>query len=195
MRCTSDAQTRGRAHTATLSPGRFRSTNDVIFLGLPGATAMASLFDAKLTGFPATRPAWVTLAMFGRSPAANTSALAPSVNCAARSDDPAKMNSTDVPGLSDLNCLPISLKLLISDDDANTVIDVVGRLCTPQPARARARTAPVANARFDRLLINLTLTTRVRGAGIRLRPVAQPHQVLTTWQNYVKSLAQRWIVA
>jgi hypothetical protein len=36
------------------------------------------------------------------------------------------MNSTEVPGFSDSNCLPIAVRLLIIDDEANTVMVAVG---------------------------------------------------------------------
>ena len=107
-----------------------------MFFGLPGATAMVSVFDAKFTGSPASRPACAALSMFLVSAEANTSAGAPCVNCVTRSEDPAKENSTDAPGLSVLNCSPISVNVFLSDAAANTIS------VRPRGARPRDVAAP-----------------------------------------------------
>src|SRR5262249_47541957 len=52
---------------------------------------------------------------------ANTSAGAPWVNWVTRSDDPAKENSMSAPGLSVLNCSPISVNDFFSDAAAKTI--------------------------------------------------------------------------
>jgi hypothetical protein len=59
------------------------------------------------------------------------------------------MNSTEAPGFSASNCLPIAVRLLIIDDDANTVIDVVGGCeCELQPAET-INTIPAAIGSFN----------------------------------------------
>src|SRR5690242_21957363 len=83
---------------------------------------MVSVFDAKLTGSPASSPACAALSMFLVSAEANTSACAPWVNWVTRSDEPAKENSTSAPGLSALNCSPMLVNDFFNDAAANTVI-------------------------------------------------------------------------
>jgi hypothetical protein len=60
------------------------------------------------------------------------------------------MNSTEAPGFSASNCLPIAVRLLIIDDDANTVMVVVegcdGGL---QAASEITKPIPVAIANFN----------------------------------------------
>src|SRR6476469_4414618 len=51
---------------------------------------------------------------------AKTSAGAPWVNWVTRSEEPAKENSTDVPGLSVLNCSPMAVNVDFSEAAANT---------------------------------------------------------------------------
>ena len=82
---------------------------------------MVSVLEAKVTAGPASRPACSTLLMVLPSAAANTSAGAPWVNCVARSAEPAKENSTSVPGLSVVNCAPMSENAVFSDAAAKTV--------------------------------------------------------------------------
>ena len=61
------------------------------------------------------------------------------------------MNSTDVPGFSASNCLPIAVRLVIIDDDANTVIDVVaGCDCESHPLAETTNRIPAAIVRFNR---------------------------------------------
>ena len=74
MRWVADPHGTGGAQTTTINPGLSRSAKEVMFLGLPGATAMTRVFDAKLTGSPASRPALAALSMFVVSAEANTSA-------------------------------------------------------------------------------------------------------------------------
>ena len=101
-------------------PFAARSLNDTIFFGFPGAVTIVSVLDAKFTGSPATSFASVALSMFFVSADANTSAGAPCVNWVTRSEDPAKENSMSLPGLSVLNCSPMSVKDFFSDAGAKT---------------------------------------------------------------------------
>ncbi len=60
------------------------------------------------------------------------------------------MNSTEVPGFSASNCLPIAVRLLIIADDANTVMDVVaGCDCEPQPLAKTTDRIPTAIVCFN----------------------------------------------
>jgi hypothetical protein len=74
----------------------------------------------------------------------------PTANCAASSDELAKMNSTEVPGFSASNCFPIAVRLLIIADDAYTVMDVVGCGCPLQPLAETANSTPAAIVCFNR---------------------------------------------
>jgi hypothetical protein len=98
--------------------------NEAIFFGLPGATAMVSVLDAKFTGSLASSPACAALSMFLVSADAKTSAWAPWVSWVTRSDEPANENSTEAPGFSVLNCSPMSVKVCFSEAAANTMIFV-----------------------------------------------------------------------
>ena len=93
--------------------------------GFPGGVTMVSVLVAKLTGSPATSPASVAFFMFAASAEANTSAGAPWVSWVTRSDEPAKLNVTFVPGLSFLNCSPNSVNVDFNDAAANTVTSPV----------------------------------------------------------------------
>ena len=95
--------------------------NEATFFGLPGAVTIVSVLEAKLTGSPASRSAWAALSMFFVSAEANTSAGAPWVNWVTRSEEPAKENSMSVPGLSVLNCSPISVNDFFNDAAAKTM--------------------------------------------------------------------------
>src|ERR1700682_3039014 len=146
-----DVQAPGSPHTATRTPGRVRSANEATWSRLPGAVAMTRLFAANGTGAASTRPAFATADMLSWSPDTKTSTSAPSNNCAESSDELAKMNSTDVPGFSASNCLPIAVRLVIIDDDANTVIDVVaGCGCESHPLAETTNRIPTAIVRFNR---------------------------------------------
>jgi hypothetical protein len=59
--------------------------------------------------------------MFAVSAEANTSAGAPAMSCATRSDDPAKLNVTVDPGFSCWKIVPMWVKVALSDAAANTV--------------------------------------------------------------------------
>jgi hypothetical protein len=69
------------------------------------------------------------------------------------------MNSTEVPGFSASNCLPIAVRLVIMADDANTVMDVVagcdGEL---QPLAEATNRIPTAIVCFNRPHIGLDHT-------------------------------------
>ena len=56
--------------------------------GLPGGTAISSVFEAKVTGSDPIRSSAVSLSMLASSAVAKTSAGAPSWICATRSDEP-----------------------------------------------------------------------------------------------------------
>src|SRR4051812_36126323 len=86
------------AQRATLVPGRARSANPVMCLGLPFPTAITSWFLAKLTGVPAALPASVTVFMLAGAAEAKTSAGAPWLICVASAELPAKLNVTVAPG-------------------------------------------------------------------------------------------------
>src|SRR6478609_8448262 len=82
---------------------------------------MVKVLDATLTGAPSRSPACAALSMLRVSADANTSAGAPWVSCVTRSEEPAKENSTDVPGLSVLNCSPMAVNEDFNDAAANTM--------------------------------------------------------------------------
>src|SRR5690606_37872165 len=88
--------------------------------GLSGGTAICSTLRAKTSGSPSAKPPSVTLSMLGTSAEANTSAGAPSAICWARSELPAKENSTVEP-VSSSNRSPRSVKTSVSEAAANTV--------------------------------------------------------------------------
>ena len=87
------------AHTTTFSSGSVRSGSPVTPAGLSIGTTMVMVFVANTVG-DAVRPSAVAIAMVGSSAVASTSPGAPCCNWATRSDDPAKLNRTVVPGLS-----------------------------------------------------------------------------------------------
>lgn len=87
----------------TLTPGLARSAKEPMLRGFPGAVTMTSVLAAKFVGFPASSPALTTVSICAVSADANTSALAPCVSWVASSEEPAKSNSTPLPGLSALN--------------------------------------------------------------------------------------------
>ena len=66
--------------------------------GLSGGTAISNVFEAKISGVPSTRLSPVALSMFFVSAEANTSAGAPCCSWVTRSEEPAKLNVTLVPG-------------------------------------------------------------------------------------------------
>ena len=112
--------------------------------------AITRLFAAIGTGVESIRPAFATADMLSRSPDTNTSASLPYDNSAERSDELAKMNSTEVPGVSASNRLPIAVRLLIIADDANTVMDVVaGSDCELQPLAETTNSIPTAIVCFN----------------------------------------------
>src|SRR3981081_4407176 len=107
--------------------------------GFPGAVMMVRVFDANVTGSPAGRPALAALSMLVVAAEANTSAGAPWVSWVTRSEEPAKVNSTDAPGLSVLNCSPMSVKDFFSDAAAKTMIFPVAAAALDEPADGVAR--------------------------------------------------------
>ena len=82
--------------------------------------------------------------MFLVSAEANTSADAPCVSWVTRSDEPAKLKSTELPGLSVLNCSPISVNVAFRDAAAKTVIDSPDAV-SDEPHPVSAATSIVAN--------------------------------------------------
>ncbi|BDB42555.1 hypothetical protein IWGMT90018_30010 [Mycobacterium kiyosense] len=90
---------------------------------MPGAVTMTNVLVANATGSAASSPALATLSICAVSAEAKTSAVAPWVNWVARSEDPAKLNLTSVPGLSALKRVPIWVNALFSEAAANTTID------------------------------------------------------------------------
>ena len=75
---------------------------------------------------PALPPASVSLVMLLRSAEANTSAGAPSLIWATRSDEPAKLKRhLRRPGCSAMNASPISVNAAVSDAAANTATEPV----------------------------------------------------------------------
>src|SRR5205807_2592574 len=147
-----DPQPPGPPHSAARTPGRARSASEARWPGLPGAVAITRLFAAIGTGVESIRPALATAAMLSWSPETNTSAPLPSTNSAERSDEPAKMNSTEVPAFSASNCLPIAVRLLVIADDAYTVMDVVGAGwdCELQPLAVTINRVAAAIVCFNR---------------------------------------------
>src|SRR5689334_22979211 len=114
------------AHSTTVTPGLARSARPVIPAGLPGGTAISSVLDAKLTGAVAVSESPVALAMFFVSAEAKTSAGAPCWSWATRSDDPAKLKVTFVPGCAFSKSSPIWVKVFLREAAANTVISPDG---------------------------------------------------------------------
>ena len=94
-------------------------------LGFPGGVTMVRVFEAKLTGSLVSRPASTALVMLFVSAEVNTSAGAPWVSWATRSEEPAKLNVTDVPGLSFSKRVPSSVNVDLSEAAANTVTSPV----------------------------------------------------------------------
>ena len=90
--------------------------------GLPGGTAISRVLDAKLTGAAAVSESPVALSMFVVSAEAKTSAGAPCWIWATRSEEPAKLKVTVVPGWAFSNSAPIAVKVFFSDAAAKTVI-------------------------------------------------------------------------
>src|SRR5215475_3466320 len=134
-------------HSATLTDFLARSFTDVTFPGLSGGVATSMTFLAKFCGLAAS-PALTTWSMFAGAAEANTSAGAPLVICSARPELGPKLNFTVSPGWAASNCLPIWVKLSVSDAAANTVIVPPDGLALPpdelpdplleQPAAATA---------------------------------------------------------
>ena len=120
-----DPQGTWGAQTTTWVPGFARSANEAICFGFPGGVTMVRVLVAKLTGSPVTRPASTALVMLFVSAEANTSAGAPCVSWVTRSEEPAKLNVTFVPGLSFSIWAPNSVKVAFSDAAANTVMSPV----------------------------------------------------------------------
>ena len=83
--------------------------------GLSGATAIWRVLVAKFSGSWPSRPSAVSFSMLATSAEANTSAGAPSWICAARSDEPPKLNSTSTPSWSASNSSPSCSKVLVSE--------------------------------------------------------------------------------
>src|SRR6202042_647643 len=152
-------------HNATLTDDFARSLTDVTFAGLVGGTATSAVFLAKSCGLDAS-PAVTTVSMFAGAAEANTSAGAPPVIWVAKVELPPKLNFTVSPGCAASNCLPIWVKVPISDAAANTVIvpvcaaelvaageDERGALATleelllEQPATATTASAAVVTAK------------------------------------------------
>jgi len=88
--------------------------------GLPGATAISSLFLAKVTGVP-TKPAFTSLRMLVVSADAKTSAGAPCVIWATRALEPAKSYVNARLGLAATSVFFAALNALVSDAAANTL--------------------------------------------------------------------------
>src|SRR5450631_4482027 len=88
--------------------------------GLPGATAISSLFLAKITGV-STSPAVTSLFMLAWSADANTSAGAPCWIWVTRVLDPAKLNVRLRPGSADAIAVLAALKAPVSDAAAKTL--------------------------------------------------------------------------
>ena len=76
-------------------PALARSARPLIPFGLPAATTICSLLEAKFAGWPIALPAATTFCMFGRSADAKTSAGAPLSIEVTRDALPAKLNTTD----------------------------------------------------------------------------------------------------
>ena len=131
------------AHTTTWVPGRARSAKDVIFFGLPNGVTIVRVLVAKSTGVPAMAPASTALVMFAVSAEANTSAGAPWVSWVTRSDEPAKLKVTFVPGWSCSNRAPSSVNVFFNDAAANTMSCASGcaeSVCDDEhPVSRRAR--------------------------------------------------------
>ena len=138
------------AHTTSFTPDLARSANDAMPAGLSGGVTMTSVFVAKFTGLPVTRPASVAFVMFATSAEAKTSPGAPPMRFATRSEDPAKLKFTVVPGFSFVNVAPSSVNVGFNDAAAYTVRVPAAttamprtrsrRFCSPIRSRPAART-------------------------------------------------------
>ena len=107
----------------TLTPGLARSAKEAIEAGLDGGTAISRTLVAKSTGVPPTSFASASLAMFFVSAEAKTSAGAPWVIWVTRSEDPAKLRVTLVPGCLASKSVASSVNVDFSEAAANTVIE------------------------------------------------------------------------
>src|ERR1700682_3536158 len=105
-------------------PGLDRSASPVMFFGLPAATAISSLFVAKVTG-GSTRPASTSFCMFFVSAEANTSAWAPCCIWATRAVEPAKLYVIARLGWAVVSVALAALNAPVSDAAANTLTDPV----------------------------------------------------------------------
>src|SRR5262245_19384946 len=107
---------------------------------------MARRLPTNGCGVPATSPASTTFFMFSSSAEANTSAGAPSMIWRASVDEPAKLNSTLVPGWAVSKSFPMVRNASVSDAAAKTVT-VSARAAV---VAANARPRKVATSRVRR---------------------------------------------
>ncbi|MCY1232958.1 hypothetical protein D9M72_454760 [compost metagenome] len=125
------------AQTTTLTPGLARSAKEAIDAGLDGGTAICRTLVAKFVAAPSRSPASASLAMFVVSAEANTSAGAPWLICVARSEEPAKLSVTLVPGFFFSNSSASVVKVALSEAAAKTVM-------VPESCPAVSEDAPAA---------------------------------------------------
>ena len=107
-------------HRATFTLLLARSVTPVTWPGLLGGTAISMTFLTKFVDVDAP-PALTTCCMFFGDAEANTSAGAPWLICAARSELAAKLTLTVVPGCAVSNCLASVVNASFSEDAASTV--------------------------------------------------------------------------
>src|SRR5262249_11766889 len=132
---------------------------------------IASRLRTKRSGVPATSPASTTFFMFSPSADANTSAAAPSMICRASVDEPAKLNSTLVPGCAVSKSFPIVRNASVSDAAANTVS------VAPPAAEPTRISSPSVAQRTQRVLISRDFLSarRIEHPDARdVRDVARP---------------------
>ncbi len=107
--------------------GCARSSRRLIWAGLFGGTAMASVFVAKGSGC-LTVPAWTARSMASDDAAAKTSTGAPAASCSASVELPAKLNRTAMPGLSCSKAAPSAVNESVNEAAAETVMVLVSSL-------------------------------------------------------------------
>jgi hypothetical protein len=109
------------AQTTTFTPCLARSGKDETDAGLAGGTAISRMLVAKLLACPRMSAVSESRLMVRVSAEANTSAGAPWEICVARSEDPAKLSMTLVPGFRPSNSPARRVKVSFREAAANTV--------------------------------------------------------------------------
>ncbi|SIJ06883.1 Uncharacterised protein [Mycobacteroides abscessus subsp. abscessus] len=134
-----------------------RSGESAIRFGLPGATARARVFEAKISGVPVSRSSPARVSIVFSSAVAMTSAGAPSLIWATRSEDPAKENVTSVFGAVLSYSVAISSKTSVREAAAKTV-NVVGSSARSSPEAPVEQAERVSRATMPAAVASLFIT-------------------------------------